>query len=383
MSTPEGSNPDELPYVEMTRRMVEVFPHSGGTFQIEPDASSASYFHACNTLFPTSAPVRVMACQPPKQEGGTGWQIDAEYPRLSPVAGSSTVEGAVDITDGSGRSGSGLAAANVAGAEAAAYLEKHGVEASLSQALKGCIKAQPSDPLAYIAKLLAAESLAKKSAELISRKTDLGDSIMTAITVAPLSSSPYRFTNLGVLRKQECERVKALKDELRKCSARVDETGDTLDITPCDAKTLGHATIHTYHDHRMAMCFATLGLACVSPPRSRSRIYNRRSPFPACFPCLLSCQPARLRVGTPPCSLFTLSYLLSLNLLSLTFSLVRRVEGIKLEDPSCVRKTVPSFFQILAAPPPAGLGVEIWECDETTGARVRRLTEPDDLFASK
>ena len=89
---------------------------------------------------------------------------------------------------------------------------------------------------------------------------------MTAITVAPLSSMPYRFTNLGVLRKQECERVKALKDELRKCSVRVDETGDTLDITPCDAKTLGHATIHTYHDHRMAMCFATLGLACVSPP---------------------------------------------------------------------------------------------------------------------
>ena len=27
--------------------------------------------------------------------------------------------------------------------------------------------------------------------------------------------------------------------------------------------------------------------------------------------------------------------------------------GIKLEDPSCVRKTVPSFFQILAKPPPA------------------------------
>ena len=52
VSTPEGSNPDELPYVEMTRRMVELFPHSGGTFQIEPDASSASYFHACNTIFP-------------------------------------------------------------------------------------------------------------------------------------------------------------------------------------------------------------------------------------------------------------------------------------------------------------------------------------------
>ena len=30
---------------------VRVFPHGGGTFQIEPDASSASYFHAVNALF--------------------------------------------------------------------------------------------------------------------------------------------------------------------------------------------------------------------------------------------------------------------------------------------------------------------------------------------
>jgi hypothetical protein len=59
------------------------------------------------------------------------------------------------------------------------------------------------------------------------------------------------------------------------------------------------------------------------------------------------------------------------------------VPGLKLEDPSCVRKTVPSFFQLLGAPPPHGLGVEIWECDPTTGERVRRLTEPDDLFAAK
>ena len=155
---------------------------------------------------------------------------------------------------------------------------------------------------------------------MVSRKTDLGDSIMTAITLAPLAGGPFAFTNLGVLRKQECERVQALKDELTKCKATVTETGDTLDIVPASAAALGDATIKTYHDHRMAMCFATLALS---------------------------------------------------------------VGGIKLEDPCCVRKTVPSFFQILAAPPPKGLGVEIWECDPATGERVRRLTEPDDLFAAK
>ena len=152
--------------------------------------------------------------------------------------------------------------------------------------------------------------------------TDLGDSIMTAIAIAPLAATAHRFASLGVLRKQECERVAALRDELRKCKATVHETveTDTLDVTPSAAADLGGATVATYHDHRMAMCFATLAL---------------------------------------------------------------KVGGIKIEGPSCVRKTVPSFFQILGAPPPHGLGVEIWECDAATGARVRRLDQPDDLFAAK
>jgi 5-enolpyruvylshikimate-3-phosphate synthase len=54
----------------------------------------------------------------------------------------------------------------------------------------------------------------------ISRKTELGDSVMTAITIAPLAPTPCTFTHLGVLRKQECERVNALHDELTKCRAR-------------------------------------------------------------------------------------------------------------------------------------------------------------------
>ena len=34
-----------------------------------------------NALFGQTEPVRVLACQPPKCLGGTGWQIDAEFPR--------------------------------------------------------------------------------------------------------------------------------------------------------------------------------------------------------------------------------------------------------------------------------------------------------------
>ena len=40
-----GENAEESPYVAMTSKMIEAFPKSGGTFQIEPDASSGSYFY--------------------------------------------------------------------------------------------------------------------------------------------------------------------------------------------------------------------------------------------------------------------------------------------------------------------------------------------------
>jgi 3-phosphoshikimate 1-carboxyvinyltransferase len=127
----------------------------------------------------------------------------------------------------------------------------------------------------------------------LSRSTQLGDSIMTAIVMAPFADHVVRFTDLGRLRVQECERVVALRTELTKCGAKVIEEGDTLTVFP---SALHGAEIETYDDHRMAMCFAVLGL---------------------------------------------------------------KVPGIKLKHPACVKKTFPNFFQKLATPPPHGLGAEI------------------------
>lgn len=90
-----------------------------------------------------------------------------------------------------------------------------------------------------------------------SRRSDLADSIMTAIALAPLAPAVTEFTDLGRLRVQECERVAALRTELKKCGARVEENGDTLTIHP---GPLHGAEIDTYNDHRMAMCFGMLGL---------------------------------------------------------------------------------------------------------------------------
>ena len=86
---------------------------------------------------------------------------------------------------------------------------------------------------------------------------------------------------------------------------------DTLTILPATKKLHG-AEIETYDDHRMAMCFAILGL---------------------------------------------------------------KVPGIKIRNPSCVKKTFPDFFQKLAALPPRGLGAVIRD------GKTSNVLREGELFA--
>ena len=172
-----GANEDELPYVDMTRRLVAGFPSTGGVYDIEADASGASYFWGADWLL-RDAGSRVTVMPEPM----SGMQADQKF---------------LDL-----------------------------------------IAREPWRPT-------------------YSRRFDLADSIMTAIVLAPFASAATQFTDLGRLRVQECERVVALRTELAKCGARVEETGDTLTVHP------GHlhgAEIETYNDHRVAMCFGMLGL---------------------------------------------------------------------------------------------------------------------------
>ncbi|MBM3840878.1 MAG: 3-phosphoshikimate 1-carboxyvinyltransferase [Verrucomicrobia bacterium] len=233
-----GEDAEESSYVEMTRRLIQAFPKRGGTVQIEPDASSGSYFWAAGWLQPKSAFRQVNERSALVSSDGakvrvdtraerefpscrvrawptSGWQIDSRFPNFLPPP------------------------------------------------------------------------------TTLSRQSDLGDSIMTAIVLAPFHAESVRFTDLGRLRLQECERVLALRTELTKCGAKVMETGDTLEVFP---SALHGAEIETYHDHRLAMCFAILGL---------------------------------------------------------------KVPGLRLKNPACVKKTFPNFFQKLAVPPPGGLGATI------------------------
>ena len=221
-----GENAEESSYVAMTLKLMQAFPESGGTFQIEPDASSGSYFWVMGWLLKMEAHV--------SHWPQTGWQVDQEFARV--------------------------------------------ISLSLSPGVHS-----------------------------ISRRDNLGDSIMTAIVTAPFflsrcKGTECRFNDLGRLRLQETERVVALRTELTKCGAKVVEEGDTLTVYP---SSLHGAEIETYNDHRMAMCFAILGL---------------------------------------------------------------KVLGIKIKNPACVKKTFPNFFQKLAAPPPKGLGATI--LDVKTGRKL-------------
>jgi 3-phosphoshikimate 1-carboxyvinyltransferase len=51
------------------------------------------------------------------------------------------------------------------------------------------------------------------------------------------------------------------------------------------------------------------------------------------------------------------------------------VPGIRLKDAACVKKTFPNFFQKLAAPAPAGLGLRLLD------ARSGRDLSGNELFA--
>ncbi|WP_309498009.1 3-phosphoshikimate 1-carboxyvinyltransferase [Sulfurovum sp.] len=88
------------------------------------------------------------------------------------------------------------------------------------------------------------------------------DAAMTIATMALFCEGTTTLRNIYNWRVKETDRLYAMATELRKVGALVEEGEDYLKITP--PKVLKHATIDTYDDHRMAMCFSLLALDPVS-----------------------------------------------------------------------------------------------------------------------
>ena len=113
---------------------------------------------------------------------------------------------------------------------------------------------------------------------------DMPDMAQTLAAVAMFAEGPTTIRDVGNLRVKETDRMAALQNELIKLGATVLIHGDDLRINPPADGALHPAAIDTYDDHRMAMSFAIIGL---------------------------------------------------------------RAPGVTINDPSCVEKTFPAFFDYL------------------------------------
>ncbi len=88
------------------------------------------------------------------------------------------------------------------------------------------------------------------------------DAAMTIAVAALFADGPCTLRNIGSWRVKETDRIAAMAAELRKLGAQVETTADSLRVTP--PAQLKPATIDTYDDHRMAMCFSLAALGGVA-----------------------------------------------------------------------------------------------------------------------
>ena len=85
------------------------------------------------------------------------------------------------------------------------------------------------------------------------------DAAMTIATTALFAQGPTMIRNVYNWRVKETDRLHAMATELRKVGAEVEEGDDYIKVTP--PAVIKHASIATYNDHRMAMCFSMLAFA--------------------------------------------------------------------------------------------------------------------------
>ncbi len=112
------------------------------------------------------------------------------------------------------------------------------------------------------------------------------DAAMTLAVMALYADGPSTLRNIASWRVKETDRIAAMATELRKLGAQVDEGADFIRITP--PVVWKAASLHTYDDHRMAMCGS---LAAFNPAGLPVRIEDPRcvgKTFPDYFETLFA-----------------------------------------------------------------------------------------------
>lgn len=113
------------------------------------------------------------------------------------------------------------------------------------------------------------------------------DAAMTLAVMALYAEGTTTLRNIASWRVKETDRLTAMAVECRKLGAVVEEGADFLRITPpVKASDWKPASIHTYDDHRVAMCFS---LAAFNPAQQPVRIEDPKcvgKTFPDYFEAL-------------------------------------------------------------------------------------------------
>jgi len=115
------------------------------------------------------------------------------------------------------------------------------------------------------------------------------DAAMTLAVMALYARGTTTLRNIASWRVKETDRIAAMATELRKLGATVEEGPDYICITPpASVAEWKAASIHTYDDHRVAMCFS---LAAFNPASLPVRIEDPKcvaKTFPDYFEALLA-----------------------------------------------------------------------------------------------
>jgi 3-phosphoshikimate 1-carboxyvinyltransferase len=125
------------------------------------------------------------------------------------------------------------------------------------------------------------------------------DAAMTLAVMALYADGTTTLRNIASWRVKETDRIAAMAIELRKLGATVVEGQDFISVTPpASANAWTTGSIHTYDDHRVAMCFS---LAAFNPAGLPIRIEDPKcvaKTFPDYFEALFSVATAD--TGTIP-----------------------------------------------------------------------------------
>jgi 3-phosphoshikimate 1-carboxyvinyltransferase len=179
---------------------------SPGDVHVEGDASSASYFIALGAIAATDKPVRIEGV------GAASIQGDIQFVAAARAMGADVVEGPN-------------------------WLEVKRGRWPLTAITLNC--------------------------------NHIPDAAMTLAVMALYAEGTTTLTDIASWRVKETDRISAMANELRKLGATVVEGQDFISVTPPAPTAWKAAAIHTYDDHRMAMCFSLAAfnaLAGAKPP---------------------------------------------------------------------------------------------------------------------